>query len=72
VADVIAALHADGVAFDATDGARVTTPDGWWLLRASNTQAMLTARAESLSPDGLQRLLADLDTRLRVAGICRT
>jgi phosphomannomutase len=71
VADVIAALHADGVAFDATDGARVTTPDGWWLLRASNTQAMLTARAESLSPDGLQRLLADLDTRLRVAGICR-
>jgi hypothetical protein len=30
-----------------TDGVRVTTPDGWWLLRASNTQDVLVARAES-------------------------
>ncbi len=71
VAQISAALRADGVAFDATDGARVTTPDGWWLLRASNTQAMLTARAESLTAQGLQRLLDDLDARLALAGVCR-
>lgn len=38
------------------DGLRVTTPDGWWLLRASNTQDVLVARAEGNSPEGLERL----------------
>ncbi len=71
VAAVTATLRAQGVAFDATDGARVTTPDGWWLLRASNTQAMLTARAESLTADGLTRLLAELDARLAAVGVTR-
>ena len=38
------------------DGVRVRTPDGWWLLRASNTQAIVVVRAESSSEAGLQRL----------------
>lgn len=38
------------------DGIRVTTPDGWWLLRASNTQNVLVARMESLSQSGLERI----------------
>ena len=38
-----------------TDGVRVTTRDGWWLLRASNTQDVLVARAESDSEAGLER-----------------
>jgi len=71
VAALIATLRAEGVTFDATDGARVRTPDGWWLLRASNTEAMLTARAESLTAAGLTRLLADLDTRLAALGVAR-
>jgi len=71
VAGVVAALGKEGAAFDATDGARVTTPDGWWLLRASNTEAMLTARAESLTAEGLARLLADLDARLASHGVHR-
>ena len=33
------------------DGVRVRTADGWWLLRASNTQAVLVARAESATPE---------------------
>lgn len=65
-------LRDQGIPFDATDGARVTTPDGWWLLRASNTQAMLTARAESATAPGLNRLLGDLDSRLLQIGIART
>lgn len=38
------------------DGLRVTTPDGWWLLRPSNTQNVLVARAESNTLEGLERL----------------
>lgn len=38
------------------DGVRVTTPDGWWLLRASNTQNVLVTRAESQSAAGLENL----------------
>jgi phosphomannomutase len=68
---IVANLRAEGVAFDATDGARVTTPDGWWLLRASNTQALLTARAESLTAEGLDRLFVDLDARLATVGVHR-
>ena len=71
VAAIIAQLRADGVAFDATDGARVSTPEGGWLLRASNTQALLTARAESKTVEGLDRLLAELDSRLATIGVHR-
>ncbi|MAE52196.1 MAG: phosphomannomutase [Micavibrio sp.] len=38
------------------DGVRVTTKDGWWLLRPSNTQNVLVARAESKTEEGLKRL----------------
>src|SRR5215207_3225037 len=31
-------LAAEGAEVDSTDGVRVRTQDGWWLLRASNTQ----------------------------------
>jgi len=38
------------------DGIRVTTPDGWWLLRASNTQNALVTRAEANSREGLEKM----------------
>ena len=37
------------------DGLRVTSDDGWWLLRASNTQPVLVLRCESLSEEGLKK-----------------
>ena len=49
---------------DTTDGVRVTTKDGWWLLRASNTSAALVARAESDTKDGLDRLKAMIDEQI--------
>ena len=49
---------------DGTDGVRVTNADGWWLLRASNTQDVLVARAESDSEDGLARLMEQIDAQL--------
>jgi len=56
----------------AIDGVRVTTADGWWLLRASNTQSLLTARAEARDEQGLCRLLADLDAALANQGVIRS
>ncbi|MBM3548571.1 MAG: phosphomannomutase/phosphoglucomutase [Alphaproteobacteria bacterium] len=59
----------DGRKIIEIDGVRVSTPDGWWLLRASNTQAALTARAESVDEAGLDRLKDDLRAALAAAGV---
>jgi phosphomannomutase len=56
---------------DDTDGVRVTTDDGWWLLRASNTQDVLVARAESGTQEGLDRLLEQIDRQLEASGLER-
>ena len=68
IAERIAA--SDAVA-DTTDGVRVTTADGWWLLRASNTQDVLVARAESEDQAGLDRLVAQIDEQLAASGLER-
>ncbi|MBU6395386.1 MAG: phosphomannomutase/phosphoglucomutase [Sphingomonadales bacterium] len=69
--EVRARLMAEGADVVAIDGVRVTMPQGWWLLRASNTEAMLTARAESGSEEGLAAMLAALDAQLAASGIRR-
>ncbi len=71
VDEVLARLEADGAAVDRTDGARVNTADGWWLLRASNTQDVLVARAEAKDEAGLERLLAQIDEQLALSGLKR-
>jgi phosphomannomutase len=58
-----------GVSVRDIDGVRVETPDGWWLLRASNTQAVLVARCESASEGGLMRLKAIVSEQLRQSGL---
>ena len=64
-------LSGSADAVDSTDGVRVTTADGWWLLRASNTQDVLVARAESESEEGLERLVAAIDGQLTLSGLQR-
>jgi phosphomannomutase len=71
VEEVLARLEADGAEVDRTDGARVNTPDGWWLLRASNTQDVLVARAEAKDQPALDRLLAMIDEQLEKSGLQR-
>ena len=61
----------EGVEVNDTDGVRVNTPDGWWLLRASNTQDVLVARAESDTQEGLDRLMAQIDEQLAASGLER-
>lgn len=67
--EVLARLEADGAEVNRTDGARVNTPDGWWLLRASNTQDVLVARAEAKDQAGLDRLMAQINAQLTASGV---
>src|SRR3954447_9656824 len=71
VDEVLARLEREGARVDRTDGARVNTEDGWWLLRASNTQDVLVARAEAADQAGLERLVAQIDEQLALSGVER-
>jgi phosphomannomutase len=71
VDEVLERLARDGARVDRTDGARVSTKEGWWLLRASNTQDVLVARAEAKDTAGLQRLIAQIDEQLALSGLTR-
>ena len=72
VAEVLARLKAAGATVNETDGARVIRADGWWLLRASNTQDALVARVEARDQAALARLQAELEAELEAAGIGTT
>ena len=70
--EVAGRLAAAGADVNATDGVRVATGDGWWLLRASNTQDALVARCEAhaaAGEAGLDRLKAALAAELRASGV---
>jgi phosphomannomutase len=69
VAEVAARLKAEGARVVAIDGVRVESDDGWWLLRASNTQAALSARCEAADAPALKRLKAALARQLRLSGL---
>ena len=71
VKEVLERLAASGAQVNDTDGARVNTQDGWWLLRASNTQDVLVARAEAKSEEGLARLMDQIDEQLALSGLER-
>jgi phosphomannomutase len=62
-------LRKAGAEMTDIDGVRVRTADGWWLLRASNTQAVLVARAEAATEDGLARLKGELAAELGASGV---
>lgn len=53
------------------DGVRVVGEDGWWLLRASNTQPALVARCEGVDAAALARLQDQLNEALSKSGLTR-
>lgn len=69
IEEISGRLAAAGADVVDLDGVRVNTADGWWLLRASNTQDVLVARAESATADGLERLKALLSEQLQASGL---
>lgn len=62
-------LVRQGVAFDDTDGVRVKDGGGWWLLRSSNTQAILVARAEAPDRPALEQLVKNIGSYLESCGM---
>ena len=69
VEEIRARLRAQEAEMSEVDGVRVRTGDGWWLLRASNTEDALVARCEAADEDGLARLKASLGRLLEGSGV---
>ncbi|MCH8998181.1 MAG: phosphomannomutase/phosphoglucomutase [Proteobacteria bacterium] len=69
IEEVRARLVAEGAEMTEIDGVRVRSQDGWWLLRASNTQDVLVARCEAADQAGLDRLKATLAAQLEASGL---
>jgi phosphomannomutase len=69
IKEVKARLNHAGAEVTDIDGVRVSTAKGWWLLRASNTQAVLVARAEAADQAGLDQLIDQLTTQLAASGV---
>ena len=69
VEEVLLRLQAKGDEIIDIDGLRVKTDDGWWLLRASNTEDILVARCEAKDEKGMSRLRKALDAQLHKSGV---
>ena len=51
------------------DGARIEYPDGWALIRASNTQPVIVMRFEADTWDGVSRIRDEIATYMSSEGI---
>ena len=69
VEEVLERMRARGSDLVDIDGVRVKTKDGWWLLRASNTEDALVARCEGKDKEGLVRLCEGLVAELSASGV---
>ncbi|MBT5240780.1 MAG: phosphomannomutase/phosphoglucomutase [Rhodospirillaceae bacterium] len=69
IEEVKARLTEAGANVNDIDGVRVSEDSGWWLLRASNTQAVLVARCEADSEASLAALKGALAVQLEASGV---
>lgn len=74
IQSLAAELVKDGASVNQLDGVRVTNEYGWWLVRASNTDAKLVIRCEGFTAEGrdrqirsVEKYLAPYDVRLPFA-----
>lgn len=67
--EVAARLLNSGARVDRTDGLRVMTDAGWWLLRASGTESKLAVRCEASDAQGLRELCCELAEHLHRNGV---
>jgi len=51
------------------DGVRVENKDGWWAIRASNTQNALTVRAEAVNLTILKKMTQNIENELKLSGV---
>jgi len=69
VDEILLRMRKKGIKIIDVDGVRVHTEDGWWLLRASNTENVLVARCEAKNNPGLTRLCGSLLKELKKSGL---
>jgi phosphomannomutase / phosphoglucomutase len=69
IVDRAAAHFASRYTVNTIDGVRIAFPDGWGLLRASNTQPVLVLRFEATSPEALERYRAEVAGWLAAQGV---
>ena len=63
----VADLFADDYEVNTIDGVRVKFNDGWGLVRASNTQAVVSLRAEGHTPEARDRYIEQLQNAVDTA-----
>jgi phosphomannomutase len=68
IAENLKTMANDNFEINDIDGVRVKTPDGWWLLRPSNTQNALVSRVEANSPAALETLKKMVEDQLLTIG----
>ncbi len=61
-------LKKEGKKFIAIDGVRYLTKEGWWLVRASNTQNIIVARCEAYIKKNLNKIKLNLKKSLKKCG----
>lgn len=69
VAEVAGRLALAGAEVNTRDGVRIRRGNGWWLLRASNTQPALVVRIEAADEAGLERLRGEVRDALAESGV---
>jgi phosphomannomutase len=62
-------LQETNVDFQDLDGIRVEDADGWWVLRASQTQACVVMRCEGHTPEALDMRKSAIETLLKNNGL---
>jgi phosphomannomutase len=65
----VARRLAPDTAFDTAMGLRRATGDGWWLLRASATEAKVTCRCEAATAEGLRAVQTEASDALVACGL---
>jgi phosphomannomutase len=68
IAENLKMMANDNFEINDIDGVRVKTPEGWWLLRPSNTQNALVSRVEANSPAALETLKKMVEDQLLTIG----
>jgi phosphomannomutase len=69
VDEIAARLKVAGADVNPVDGVRVNSDDGWWLARASNTQAAIVVRCEAQNAESLDVLKAYAREQLEASGV---
>lgn len=65
-------LKKENIPFSDVDGVRVNNGTGWWLLRASNTDAIIVGRCEASTKKALQLVKKEFLYRLQQVGVTIT